>query len=164
MSGCRVLSEPLAHNFEIGPGSYVDADRELKGVHRRRDVVHSLGNDLVQEFRRGYHSKSQRTYEAQSGEVDGVQTSDLGVEGTRSGGERLDCSDHLVRGLSHGPNDTQEDKKDSGEECVEELHCSKEGQCAELEAGSATMFSEVEDECRWGWVFTLECGEFPPSL
>ena len=42
MSGCRVLSEPL------GPRSYVDADRELKGVHRRRDVVHSLGNDLAQ--------------------------------------------------------------------------------------------------------------------
>ena len=80
MSGCRVLSESLGH--KIGPGSYVDADRELEGVHRRRDVVHSFGNDLVQEFRRDYHSKSQRTYEAHSGEVDGVQTSDLGLEVT----------------------------------------------------------------------------------
>ena len=106
----------------------MDADRELEGVHRRRDVVHSFGNDLVQEFRRGYHSKSQRTYEAQSGEVDGVQASDLGLEVTRSGGERLDCSDHLVRGLSHGPNDTQEGNKDGGKEDVEELHCDDEGQ------------------------------------
>ena len=40
----------------------------------------------------------------------------------------MDCSDHLVRGLSRGPNDAQERNKDGGKEDVEELHCADEGQ------------------------------------
>ncbi len=65
---------------------------------------------------------TKKTDEALGREVDRVQVGDRGVEVARGSDERLDGSDHLVRGLSHGPDDTQEGNKDSGEERAEELH------------------------------------------
>ena len=87
------------------------------------------------------------TYEALGREVDHGQTSDLDIECTSRGNKRLDGSDHLVRGLTHGPDDTEEEDIDCDEERAEGLHRGEEGYF--VEAGEDT--SKFSGMWNRGW-------------